>query len=226
MVATARVCALLFLAVALLYSQGTTPKQSPSDYPVHATVGNLTLAAEYLVHAIPAAEGSYFTNDYLVIEASFFGPHLTPVKMSAEHFTLRINGQKSPLLTQAPGIVGASLKYPDWEQRPTLTASAGAGNGQIILGRPVPVERFPGDPNARRGPAPPRVPESENPSGQAKEPPMPVEERIQRSALPEGEHIVPSGGLLFFPFKGKTKSIRSLELLYDGSAGKVSLKLL
>src|SRR5229473_2217641 len=95
------VCALPFLAAALLQAQGAPPKESPSDYPAHATVGNLTLAAEYLVHAIPAPEGSYFTNDYLVIEAAFFGPHLARVKMSAEHFMLRINGQKSPLMTQA-----------------------------------------------------------------------------------------------------------------------------
>ena len=214
------------LIVATLYAQGTAPKQTAADYPAHATAGSFTLAAEYLVHAIPSPEGSYFTNDYLVIEAAFFGPHVAPVKMSAEHFMLRINGQKTPVMTQSPGIVGASLKYPDWEQRPTVTAAGGIGNGQIILGRPVPVERFPGDPSARRGPAPPRVPEQENPSGQTKEPGMPIEERLQRLALPEGEHVVPVGGLLFFPFKGKTKSIRSLELLYDRPAGKVTLKLL
>jgi hypothetical protein len=213
---------LAFLASAMLLAQGTTPKANASDYPAHAAVGDFTLAAEYLVHSIPAPEGSFFTEDYLVVEAAFFGPPLARVKMSAEHFTLRINGRKAPLMTQSPGIVGASLKYPDWEQRPTVTASA----GPVILGGPVPVERFPGDPNARRGPAPPRVPESENPGGQAKEPAMPIEERIQRAALPEGEHVAPAGGLLFFPFRGKTKSIRSLELLYDGPAGKVSLKLL
>jgi hypothetical protein len=222
MMVAARVCVLPLLAQAMLHAQGTTPKQTESEYPVRAPVGSLTLAAEYLVHAIPAPEGGYFTNDYLVVEVAFFGPRLARVKMSADQFTLRINGQKTPLMTQAPGMVGASLKYPDWEQRPTLTATA----GPIILGRPDPVERFPGDPNARRGPAPPRVPESENPSGQTKEPPMPMEERIQRAALPEGEHAAPAGGLLFFPFKGKTKRIRALELLYNGPAGKASLKLL
>ncbi len=216
------VAILSLLGAAMLHAQGTTPKPNASDYPAHATSGDFTLGAEYLVHSIPAPEGSYFTNDYLVVEAALFGPHLARVKMSAEQFTLRINGQKRALMSQAPGIVGASLKYPDWEQRPTLTASA----GPIIFGGPAPVERFPGDPGARRGPPPPRVPNAENPGDQSREPAMPVEERIQRSAMPEGEHVAPAGGLLFFPFKGKTKSIRSLELLYDGPAGKASLKLL
>jgi len=58
------------LIVATLYAQGTAPKQTAADYPAHATAGSFTLAAEYLVHAIPSPEGSYFTNDYLVIEAA------------------------------------------------------------------------------------------------------------------------------------------------------------
>src|SRR5215467_13070363 len=107
---------LQLLVVGTLCAQGTAPKPAPADYPAHATVGSFTLAAEYLVHSIPSPDGSYFTNDYLVIEAAFFGPRLAPIKMSAEEFMLRINGQKTPRMTQSPGIVGASLKYPDWEQ--------------------------------------------------------------------------------------------------------------
>jgi hypothetical protein len=35
----------------------------------------------------------------------------------------------------------------------------------------------------------------------------------------------PAAGLIFFPFEGKTKSIKTLELSYEGAAGRVTLKL-
>ena len=52
-----------------------------------------------------------------------------------------------------------------------------------------------------------------------KPPAEPVEVSIARSALPEGPTHGPVSGYLFFAFKGKTKSIRSLELLYSSPDG-------
>jgi hypothetical protein len=104
-----------------------------------------------------------------------------------------------------------------------LTVGAGAGNAGVILGRPPIVERFPGDPTVRR-PLPP----VQNPPQAArveKEPPPPVDELVQRAAMPEGERGLPAGGLLFFAYKGKTESINSVEISYDGPAGKATLKL-
>jgi hypothetical protein len=50
-------------------------------------------------------------------------------------------------------------------------------------------------------------------------------QKVQKSVLPEGDRALPVAGLLFFPFRGKTDSIRSMELIYSGSAGKVTLAL-
>jgi hypothetical protein len=47
----------------------------------------------------------------------------------------------------------------------------------------------------------------------------------QRSSLPEGDRALPEAGLMFFEYRGKTQNIRSLELFYDGPAGKATLKL-
>lgn len=227
MTAAARIWIVILAAASGLRAQPAAPRTSPSDYPARAVLGqSVTLAAEYLVHAIPTPEGSFFTNDYLVVEAMFFGPRLNPLKLAAENFALRINGRKIPLTPDAPGAVAASLKYPDWTRRPAAIGTAGIGDRQVIIGQPAPVERFPGDPRARRGPAQPRAPEPENPAGQPQEARMPVEERIQRAALPSGEQAPPAGGLLFFRFEGKTRSIKSVQLEYDGPAGKVTLKLL
>jgi hypothetical protein len=222
-IADVRPLLLTALLAAIAAAQGTPPKASAAEYPVHAELGKLTLGVEYLVHSVPTPKGVLVSSDYLVIEVALFGPSLSAIDFRADHFRLRMNGDKYALMTQSPGMVAASMKYPDWQQRPTMTASAGNGTGEVIYG-PQPTPRFPGDPNARQIPIP-RPPEPENRSGQEKEPPVPVEEQIQKLALPEGKYPPPLAGLIFFPFHGKMKSIKTLELIYEGPGGKATLKL-
>jgi len=219
---------LTWLGFAALFSagiacaQGTTPKAKPSDYPAHAELTHATLAAEYLVHSIPTADGMVAASDYLVVEVAFFGPYAQHIKLSAEDFELRLNRQKSPLPRESTEIVAGSIKYPDWrQQHPSMTVDAGAGPAQIGLGHPAPVGRFPDDPNGPRSPRPNPI----DPNAPGKEAPVPIEERVTRASLPEGEHVPPISGVLFFHYTGKIKSIRSLELQYRGPAGEATLKL-
>jgi hypothetical protein len=48
---------------------------------------------------------------------------------------------------------------------------------------------------------------------------------IEVNSLPEGEHSLPKAGLLFFPYHSKTQNIRSMELVYNGPAGKATVAL-
>ena len=50
-------------------------------------------------------------------------------------------------------------------------------------------------------------------------------QRAQKAALPEGDRTLPVAGLLFFQYSGKAKSIRSVDLIYNGPAGKATLEL-
>ena len=207
----------LLVACSAVTSQEKEPRSKASDYPVHAQVANAEIGAEYLVHSIPAATGSYLAKEYLVIDIGIFPTSLEGAMVSCGQFTLRINHSKTLLYSQSPGMVAAALKYPDWEQRPELTASAGVGDGAVVFGPPR-VGRFPGDPTSPQSRVPPlpRAPE-DNTVEKAQQ--MPVEEAVARAALPEGHADRPAKGCLFFPFKGKTKSIRSLELEYEAAGG-------
>ena len=194
-------------------------------YPVRVPLGERTLAVEYLARSIPVEGGSLFTEDYLVIEVAFFGPKYDALKLSASHFALRMNGRKTPVLAQTPGLVAGSLKYAR-QTGSHLEAGAGLGNAGVIFGRPAPVERFPGDPTVRRLPAPPAP--SQNPSAPGVETPasLPVEDQIERVGLPEGERRLPASGLLFFPYRGKPGAVKKLELEYEGPAGRGVVQLL
>ena len=48
---------------------------------------------------------------------------------------------------------------------------------------------------------------------------QPIETQMAIAALPEGPSEKLVKGLLFFAFGGKTKSIRSLDLIYEGGEG-------
>lgn len=217
-------CALLPAQTA---PEGTPVKPKAADYPAHARAGSLEIGAEYMVRSFSLAGRTFTTGDYLVVEVALFPPKGDGMMISADAFSLRMNGKKQAILPQSPGMVAASLKYPDWGRRPRLEAGAGAGNTGIILGRPEPVERFPGDPRARtRIPAPPRAPEPERPGGIERQPEPTADEIAVRASLPEGQARGPVSGFLYFAYRGKTKALKSLELLYSGPEGTAVLKLL
>jgi hypothetical protein len=179
-------------------------------YPASTSVGSATLAAEYLVHSIPVEAGAIHAEDYLVVDAAFFGD--APRQLSPSHFTLRINGKKAVVYPQTPEWVAASIRDPAWiGQRPQLTVGAGMGNAGVILGRPQPVERFPDDPTVRRAPIG---------TASAREQGVSLTDQLRAVSMPEGERKLPTGGLLFFAYKGKLKSIKTLELLYEGPGAR------
>ena len=215
--------ALLFLALAgtLAAQYGTSPKASAQDYPVRAKLEKLSIGAEYLVHSFSSGREMFIAKDYLVVEVALYPANGESLLVSCGQFGLRVNGHKQALAPHAPEIVANSLKYPDRDNSPHAVAAL----GPVVFGQPRPVERFPGDPDARTGPPPPRAPD-DNPSGLDKEPPVKPEELVVQAALPDGEHHGPTSGFLYFPYRGRAGRIRSLELVFAGPGGSIMLPLL
>lgn len=211
--------ALLLSVITLLHAQGTPPKTKASDYPVATQIGTVTLAAEYLVHSLPTPKGTLIANDYLIVEAAFFGPSFSRLKMSPDNFSLRINGKGQPLTTEPAGMVSGSIKFPSGHPHLETSGTVGVGDGTVTVGPRAPPSRFPGDGNDR-------TPVGQPPSIKTVEEESSIDFRVQNAALPEGEHSLPRSGLLYFFYRGKIKNIRSLELFYEGSMGQATLKLL
>ncbi len=198
---------------------GQDDGRKASDYPAHAVWSQFEIGAEYLIHSIPTAKGALYARDYLVVEVAIY-PGKQPVEISTNNFTLRVNGKKVVLHTESAGFVAASLKYADWEQRPTLIGTAGVGNGTVVIGKPPNQGRFPGDPTQDRRLPEPRHPDDTDASGQANR--VDIDELVKLAALPEVETRERVKGCLFFAFEGKIKSIRTLDLEYgDGSLLRV-----
>ena len=168
--------------------------------------------AEFCGHSVPHAGTTYFTANHIVVEVEILPDKAQPIRLASEQFRLRVNGKKE-LAPETPGMVAGSLKYDDWTQRPRLEAQA----GPVVLGAPRQQPRFPGDPQA--GPQPgPR-------SGTVKQEEAPLHktdaEAVVDAALPEGLTLGPTKGLLYFPYRGKVKGLKTIEILW----GERSLRL-
>ena len=186
-------------------SKGMPPRATPADYQTHAQAGTVTIAAEFTGHAVGTPQGTLTTEEYLVVETGFFGPEGARTRLAIGDFSLRVSGKRSPLPGQPYGMVLGSLKDPEWEppaeKKSKSSMSTGGGGGQ-------------GQSND-----PPVVPKMSFPERRA------MEQKVQKATLPEGDRALPVAGLIFFQYGGKTKGIKSLELIYDGPAGKATLPL-
>jgi hypothetical protein len=208
---------LLIVFLLPLTAQISPPREKPSDYPVHLSLPALDLAAEYLVHSLPSPKGVLFIKGYLIVEVAAYPTNLAGGEWKTSQFTLRINKKGGPITPESPGTVAASIKYPDWQQRPTATAQVGVDDKNVVFGQPT-VGRFPGDPTTSK-PLPSPVPEPESPTGEGREPELTIDQICLRQALHDGPYRKPVNGFLYFPFAGKLKSIHTLELIYESADG-------
>ncbi len=183
--------------------KGMPPRATPADYQAHGKAGALTVGAEFTEHSVPTPEATFSTEDYVVVEVGLFGPPEAKAKLSFENFSLRVNGKKAALPAQGPTLVLKSLKDPEWappEKPESKSKTSLGGNGQNDSSLPA-VVHMPFE--LQRA----------------------MELKVQKAALPEGDRPLPEAGLIFFQYRGKSKGIRSLELIYNGPAGQTSLLL-
>lgn len=181
-------------------SKGIPPRAAATEYLSQGKAGSVTIGAEFLGHSVATPEATYTAEDYVVVEAGMFGAPDARAKLSADNFSLRINGKKA-LPNQPYELVFKSLKDPEWEplKKEKSKGSLNAGGGgqeeaPAVVHMPIELKRA-------------------------------MEANVRKAVMPEGDRMLPQAGLLFFEYRGKTQSIRSLELVYSGSAGNATIKL-
>jgi hypothetical protein len=197
--------ALLLCCAGLAWAQGTTPKSSAAEYEVHAATAAVEIGAEFMVHSVLSEDQSAVLKDYLVIEVALFPPKRIPLESDSGSFTLRLNGKTVPRAT--PQMVAAAIERPEWSPGPRR-------DGDVPQRPPygnVPGQRMPI----------PRPPTAEERAGIDPRERVTPAQLVARTALPQGRFDGAVSGYLYFPFKGKTSAIRTLELTYDGTGLKL-----
>jgi hypothetical protein len=189
-------------------AKGMPPRAAPSEYQAQAKAGTVTIAAEFMGHAVPTPEQTVASEDYVVVEAGLFGPPDAKITLARGDFSLRINGKKVASPSEPYELVFKSLKDPEWQPPDQPEESKKGGTGLTTGNGSGGGDKLP--------PLPPKMP---FPLRRA------MEQHVQRAAMQEGDRPLPQAGLLFFLYHGKAEGIRSLELIYSGAAGNATLTL-
>jgi hypothetical protein len=213
---------LLLFSVGLAFGQGTEPKPKAENYEVHASTPTAAIGAEYMVHSFSRGDKGFLAKDYLVVEVALYPPKGETVEVRNSNFSLRINGRKAVLTPEAVSMVAASLQHPEWEQpRPNGEIDASTRNAGVVIGGPPRNSHpFPGS-NEPGTELPPRVDvPKDNPSGVEKEQ-VKAEVVAVETALVEGPHHAAFSGFLYFAYRGKPSSVKTLELLYRDAVLKL-----
>jgi hypothetical protein len=208
-------------AFGLLQAQGTKTRADAAQYSAHVELGSVTLAADFWGHGIPLEDGmDVKTQSYLVVEVAFFAPPSQKILLQPAQFTLKVNGQI--LTAQSAGLVTVGMLVPDMRERgPRVEADGQAGPATVSVGRDPTQPKFPGDNNPADIPR--RLP-GEAPATVTENRVDPVK-AVSDAALPEGTHVAPLSGYLFFAWSGKLKHAKQVELEYKSELGTASLPL-
>lgn len=194
-------------APAARVGKGIPPRANSGEYLAHGQAGALSIGAEFDEHSVPTPEATLTTEDYIAVEVGLFGAPGARATVSSTDFSLRINGKKAALPTEQFAMVFRNLRDPSYappeleEAKSSKTGSIGTGANQNDMGATPPVVHIP--------PAMERAMQLE----------------VANAALPEGDRLLPVAGVIFFKYGGLRKGIRSLELIYAGRTGKVTIPL-
>lgn len=187
-------------------AKGMPPRAAATEYQSHTQAGMVIIGAEFAGHSIPTPEHTFSTEDYIVVEAGIFGPPGAHTTLSRDDFSLRINGKKNVLASEPYELVMKSLKDPEWQ--PPESKEDKESKSSLTTGGASGGDKLP--------PIPPKMP---FPLRRA------MEQQVQKATFEEGDRPLPQAGLLFFTYRGKAESIKSLELIYGGAAGKATIEL-
>lgn len=185
---------------------GLTPRAAPTDYQAQGKAGEFTIGAEFAGHSLPTPDGPLSTEEFVVVEAGFFGPPGAKLQLTEADFSLRINGNKKVLPSEPYGLVVGNVKDPEWappepkKEKTSFGGASGGGGGAADSGPP----------------APPKVPFDVQ---------RKLAARVKQASMPVGDRTLPDAGFIYFKYRGKEKGIHSLELIYSGAAGPATLTL-
>ena len=203
-------------ALAIAFAGGLPPRPNPSDYPVHQSAANATIAAL----RVPTREvEKMFSPDiarqYVVIEVAIYPQSNFDVDWF--DFNLKIGNNIAHV--EKPRDVATPWPEKTVDPKgPTVYSETGVliqHTSDPVYGRRTSVGTYEGATVTNAPPPPP-------PPRQGPDPQL-IEQRVRERSLPEGITHAPIAGYLFFPhYKSKD---RNLELRWSKASDSATLRI-
>jgi hypothetical protein len=206
---------------------GLTPRGGPSDYPAHASAGQLTVAAA----AVSADQAKKIFGaridqaGYLAFEVALYPEKGSEPTVSLDDFTLSLGADNSTMRAAEPGVVAVAavpypaIRQPDLPGKVHVSTETSIGYESGGYGRPggvytaqgVGVSNYP-DPQ----PAPPTTVVKDASRDR-------VEQSLTAKQLPVGRITQPVAGYLYFPKpSGRTRK-DGFHLSWFGETGQAKM---
>ena len=192
-------------------AQGLPPHVTPLEYGSKAKIagaGGYVMGADFHGHAVPTTLSALNSDDYVSVEVGLYGPVGAKLQIAISDFTLHVG--KKHLQSVPYGMLLTNIKDPDYDAPDAIEARKAKkeGGGGTSIGS-----------GGNQAPSTPPIIHIPLEKQRA------MAQQVQRASIPLGERVLPVAGLIFFPYRGKTQNIDSIELIYNGPAGKVTLDL-
>ncbi len=217
----------VLFAVALMDAQ-SDPRPKPGDYPAHTELAEFTIGAEYMGRQFFSGDKAQDSGDFIAVEVGLYPRPGVKVAVTVSRFALRFNGKRDLLYAQPAGVVAAAMRLKPWdEQQRRVVVVGGVGDTELMVGPPVPTERFPGDRQGqRRLPNPPRAPDPDYKGNVETAPVEPIADLLAKESLQEATTEKPVRGYLFFNYTGKLAKLNKIELVVvdEKSPGALTIK--
>src|ERR1700678_3070708 len=69
-------------------AKGMPPRAATTEYQAQAEAGKVTIATEFMCHAVPTPEQTVASEDYIVVETGLFGPPDAKITLARGDFSL------------------------------------------------------------------------------------------------------------------------------------------
>jgi len=208
---------LLFVSAALAGPNGTVPRPSATQYPLHAQANGVSLGAKLLSRE---EARKTFASDVnrccIVVEVALYPDRASSLNISLNDFALRQKNAESAIKPSIPKVVAASIQRKAESDRDiTVSTSTGVGydSGTAYDPNTSAPRRISGVyTQAGVGVA---IGDSNGPGASDKDRGV-METELKEKGLSEGATAKPMAGYIYFPVLPKKKGDYQLEYVSEG----------
>jgi hypothetical protein len=208
-----RFATLICLAALPAFANGVPARTAPADYTAHAEAKGVRMGAEIL--SVDEVRNMFATDlsNYIVVEVGVWPETGKTLDLSPVDFSLLLDSDRAPIRPVSPKTIAGVIQRKGQSRRddiilyPTVGVQTGTWGTGVGVGVGV---------GMGGGPPGPASTDRDRRT---------MELELDEKGLPDAAVQKLVAGYLYFPANSKAKKLTSVELIFEGDAAKLQMKL-